>query len=217
MGMLEQKHAIVINSLKYKVDCVTVDIKDGIEVPRLYEINDGESLVYIDISTANEMVKPRWDGDAWIETATPEEIKAAENAQLARLRVILPTLEELKAAAITETKRYLTQALERPMMYNGKHYSVTMEKQNLLSTQLSRYALNTQAGEPAALSWNATGEESCPWIFEDLLALSNAIDDYVTPMVKMQQATEIEIKACAVTETVNIVVETFKQTIAHII
>ena len=126
----------------------------------------------------------------------PEELPGMRRVWIAELRGLqglTPTLEEVKAEAILETKGLLMQVLEKPIMWNGKPYSVTLEKQNLLAAQLGLFGLNEQAGIPTELSWNATGEACEPWTFEDLLTLSNAIAAHVKPLAALQRDAELDI------------------------
>ena len=106
-----------------------------------------------------------------------------------------PDIEQAKNQAILRTKQWVAAELEIPMKWtDGKYYSVTLEKQNLLSAQLGMYMMNAQTGQPITLQWNATGEPCELWEFEDLLALANDIKAYVTPIVMKQQKGEIQIK-----------------------
>lgn len=103
------------------------------------------------------------------------------------------TFDEIKAKAIGETREILAKTLEAPIRFNDKHYSVTLEKQNLLSAQLGLYGLNTQAGIETKLTWNATGEPCEPWTFEALLTLSNTIAAHVKPLAQLQREAEVSI------------------------
>ena len=69
------KEAIVINEKGFKAEYVIGDPETGI--PMYYTLQEGESLIFEDIATALRMLKPQWDGEQWIETATEEEIEAA--------------------------------------------------------------------------------------------------------------------------------------------
>ena len=108
--------------------------------------------------------------------------------------------------AIMETKWWVVDELDKGVEFNGKIYTCTLEKQNLLSAQLGLYAMNTAAGLPANLSWNAKGEPCEEWTLEDLLALSNTISAHVAPIVKAQQEAEIAIKAATSQEEINAIV-----------
>ena len=133
------------------------------------------------------------------------ELPAKRKAWIAELRELdghTLSLDDIKVEAIAETKELLTVALETPVEFNGKRYSVTLEKQNLLSAQLGLFGLNTQAGTPVPLHWNATGEPCEQWDFPDLLALSNRIAMHVTPLAQLQREAEMEINKCKTEEKV---------------
>ena len=117
-------------------------------------------------------------------------------------------LDEAKTSKIAESKMMLAEWLEtHPYQYtDGKYYSVTEEKQALLNGNLASYERATQAGIPYPLKWNSTGDECLDWSYEDLVALSLSIAAYVAPKVSMQQAYELQIKACESVDEVNKIV-----------
>lgn len=117
--------------------------------------------------------------------------------------------EEMKAKVvaavklkITESKTTLAEYLaSHPLQWtDGKYYSVTSEKQALLTSNLSLYQISTSAGQPFKLTWNSTGDECVEWTYEELAALALAIGTYVKPFVSRQQELELAIKACATME-----------------
>ncbi len=114
------------------------------------------------------------------------------------------TLDDYKAAKITDSKTQLADYLvTNPLTYSdGKQYSVTAEKQSLLTSALARYQIATAAGVDTALKWNATGEECTEWAYADLAALALAIAAYVEPLVAQQQAVEVAINACTTIDAV---------------
>ena len=89
---------------------------------------------------------------------------------------------------------------------DGKQYSVTAEKQSLLNSNLASYERAKAAGADYPLKWNSTGEECLDWSYENLVALSLSIAAYVAPKVSMQQAYELQIKACKTIEEINEIV-----------
>lgn len=179
---MDYKHYCVIDSQGYYVTLVLV--VDG--VVQNYTLKEGERL--IDAAPPGNYIKPVWDGVTWTESARAEEVAAAE-------AIILP---EAKAAKIAASKTQLADYLEaHPLTYNdGKQYSVTAEKQSLLTSALARYQIATAAGVQTTLKWNATGEECTMWEYNDLAALALAIAAYVEPLVGQQQAAEVAINAC---------------------
>lgn len=118
------------------------------------------------------------------------------------------TLEDYRAAKIGTSKTQLADYLEaHPLTYSdGKQYSVTAEKQSLLTSALARHQIATAAGVQTALKWNATGEECTVWEYADLAALALAIAAYVEPLVGQQQAAEVAINACSTVAEVEAIV-----------
>lgn len=125
--------------------------------------------------------------------ATAEELEQ-ERAEIEAAAYSLP---DHKAARVAESKGTLADYLEEhPLLWtDGKRYSVTMEKQTLLTSALARHQIAAAAGQSPELRWNASGEECAVWKYEDLAALALAIAAYVEPLVSRQQALEVEIMA----------------------
>lgn len=107
-------------------------------------------------------------------------------------------LELLKEDKISESKTSLSTYLaSHPIQWSdGKYYSVTTEKQALLTSNLALYQISASAGQPFKLTWNSTGDECVEWTYEELAALALAIGAYVKPFVSRQQELEIAIKEC---------------------
>ena len=122
--------------------------------------------------------------------------------------IVLDNIEDFKNYKIQQSKIILSEWLENnPMLYtDGKYYSVTAEKQSLLNGNLASYERAKTAGIDYPLKWNSTGAECEPWNYTDLVSLSLAIAEYVAPKVSMQQAYELQIKACETIEEVNEIV-----------
>lgn len=118
------------------------------------------------------------------------------------------TLKDYKAAKISNSKTQLAAYLEtHPLTYtDGKQYSVTAEKQSLLTSALARHQIATTAGVTTELKWNATGEECTVWEYADMAALALAIAAYVEPLVGQQQAAEVAINACTTIDEVKAIV-----------
>lgn len=114
----------------------------------------------------------------------------------------VPTEEEAlglhKEDKISESKTALSAYLaSHPIQWSdGKYYSVTTEKQALLTSNLALYQISASAGQPFKLTWNSTGDECVEWTYEELAALALAIGTYVKPFVSRQQELEIAIKEC---------------------
>ncbi len=118
-------------------------------------------------------------------------------------------LEQSKIEKITQTKQQLAEFLENhPLLYNDECYSVTQEKQALLTSAIAAYQLKVQAGVPAVLKWNTTGDVCREFTIEEITGLVIAITDYVQPRVERQQELEIQIKNCTTIEELdNIIID----------
>lgn len=112
------------------------------------------------------------------------------------------SLEPIKNNKISESKTALSEYLaSHPLQWSdGKYYSVTSEKQALLTSNLALYQISASAGQPFKLTWNSTGDECVEWAYEELAALALAIGTYVKPFVSRQQELELAIKACTTME-----------------
>lgn len=105
--------------------------------------------------------------------------------------------ENLKISKIVQTKQQLAEFLEtNHLLYNNEYYSITQEKQALLTSAISAYQLKVQANVPAVLKWNTAGDICREFTLEEITGLVITITDYVQPRVEKQQALEIQIKNC---------------------
>jgi hypothetical protein len=115
-----------------------------------------------------------------------------------------------KEKAIVYTKKLLKHRLDEGMTWtNGKKYSITLEKQNLLSAQLGMYMINAQAGIEIPLTWNASGEPCEPWTVENLCALANDISAIVSPLVSKQQYAEVKLNEAETNEEIEEILNEF--------
>ena len=120
-------------------------------------------------------------------------LRRAEKEVQADIEALKPPLEAHQKDGIIQTHMILVEALQVPIEHGGRRFTVTKEKQNLLSAQLGLFGLNSQAGIPMELSWNATGEVCEPWEFPALLELANVMAAYVEPLAQMQREAEVKI------------------------
>jgi hypothetical protein len=110
-------------------------------------------------------------------------------------------LDEYKQNKIAQSKQQLHEFLEsNPLEYNNELYSVTQEKQSLLTSAIAAYQLKIQAGIPAVLKWNTTGDICREFTLEEITGLVVAITEYVQPRVEKQQALEVAINNCTTIE-----------------
>lgn len=148
------------------------------------------------------------DNLSWLSIDNPP--RDLRNYKIVKESLVKKTPEEINPYDINKSKNQLinlskiqlTNYLENnPLLFSdGKYYSVTQEKQNLLNNAIVVYQMKVQSGLPAELKWNATGEECTIWTLEDITALALAIANYVEPLVTYQQAIEVEIRNCRTRE-----------------
>lgn len=123
--------------------------------------------------------------------------------------MLVPTEEEaikgLKDSKVSYSKTALSDYLAtHPLLWtDGKYYSVTSEKQSLLTSNLALYQISATAGMPFKLTWNSTGDECVEQTYENLATLALAIGTYVKPFVSHQQELELAIKACTTYDELN--------------
>lgn len=124
--------------------------------------------------------------------------KSTYELRVERAIAIEKTLPSVKSTLIEQSKQDLALYLKaHPLTWtDNKIYSVTKEKQSLLSQQINLYL----ADNSATLYWNASGEEIQPWTADQLIQLSKDIQEYVRPFVQYQQEKEIEINAAETVE-----------------
>ena len=155
------------------------------------------------------------DNLSWISVYNPP-LDIIRKYKVVNDKLILKTQEELNPFDMNRTKEQLIQLSKtrllqhlenNPILFtDGKRYSVTQEKQNLLNNAITVYQMKIQSGLPAELKWNATGEECTLWTLEDIVALALAIANYVEPLVTYQQAIEVQIRECTTKEELESIV-----------
>lgn len=169
-----------------------VQISDTVDISIYYH-----AMGFVDLVVENDIVTSM--------TANSE----AYQAYLAEIPATpAAEIKDAQAQRIADSKDALAEYLEsHPLTWtDGKQYSVTEDKQALLTGNLAAYQLAVTLGqENPELTWNATGEECTVWTFENLAMLAIAIKAYVKPLVAYQQKTEIAIRACITVEDVGAV------------
>lgn len=115
----------------------------------------------------------------------------------------------LKSQLITDSKKQLQQYLsQHPLTWtDGKQYSVSQEKQALLTEQLALYTMDSDI----TLYWNASGEPSKPWPIDSLIQLAKAITEYVRPYVQYQQHKEVEINSAETADQARSIIIDYNQ------
>lgn len=110
------------------------------------------------------------------------------------------TLDEMKSVMIQQSKTNLATFLENNPLFSrvkyeeGRYYKVTSEKQQQLTSKILMYEGYSKIGLPYELTWNDCGEICEEWSYAELFQLSMEIDAYVTPLVKLQQTIEVQIR-----------------------
>ena len=110
------------------------------------------------------------------------------------------TLEEYKSYRIAQSKAELEEYLESHPITSTSHggvegvYSITKEKQDLMSQQYLTYQIAKQVSpETATLTWNEAGGICTEWIEEEFIQLIMEIKAKVYPLVSYQQEIEVKI------------------------
>lgn len=126
-------------------------------------------------------------------------------------------LAKAKSELIKLSKFNLSEYLENNPLFStvkyedGRKYNVTLDKQNLLASNIITYQFAQQQGLDYQLEWNDTGEISEPWSIEELVQLSIEIKNYVSPIVQQQQRIEKAIKGCKTIEELQQIDMSFKK------
>lgn len=126
-------------------------------------------------------------------------------------------LAKAKSELIKLSKFNLSEYLENNPLFStvkyedGRKYNVTLDKQNLLASNIITYQFAQQQGLDYQLEWNDTGEISEPWSIEELVQLSIEIKNYVSPIVHQQQRIEKAIKGCKTIEELQQIDMAFKK------
>ncbi len=120
-----------------------------------------------------------------------------------------PTPEELdalfqknKRKKIELSKLMLAEFLENNPIHSTAHggvegiYSVSSDKQSLMTSQYITYQIEKTINPNARLTWNETGKTCEEWTEEEFLQLVLEIKSYVSPLVSYQQHIEERIYAC---------------------
>lgn len=109
---------------------------------------------------------------------------------------------------IALTKDWVNKELEKGIEIGDKHYTCTLEKQFILTQQLTLYLIiNKQENGETDLFWNETGEPNTNYDLENLLTIYNAMNDYIKPIILKQQEAEITLKNAKTVEEIKTLME----------
>lgn len=119
------------------------------------------------------------------------------------------SLDELKVYQITKSKKALEIYLEANPITSDCHggiekqYSITKEKQALLTQEIAIVQMAIQTGIEYQPSWNAADEPlTYDWTLEELNQLAFEVVTLVKPLVSHQQTIEANINAAQTKEEV---------------
>lgn len=123
-------------------------------------------------------------------------------------------LSQDKEEKISQSKVALSTFLEKNPLISSAHngtegvYSVTPEKQSLMSNQYMTYQIEKQINPDAKLTWNESGKECEVWTEQEFLQLIAEVKAYVYPLVSYQQSLETRIMNCTTQEELdNIIID----------
>lgn len=181
-----------------------------------YDVNfvcTSKCIVYVDTLGSNEIEITKEQYNQMTEF--PLKLTIEDGKVVAwEKTTIEPNPDELvrqlqlsKSEKILQTKQQLAEFLEaHHLLYNNEYYSVTQKKQALLTSAIAAYQLKVQAGIPATLKWNTTGDVCKEFTLKEITGLVIAITDHVQPRVERQQALEVQIINCTTIEELDSII-----------
>ena len=120
---IEYKHFCVVDDKGNYIDFVLVKQakdKESNVIDKevlFYNLQDGEKLLDVELPSES-FIKPKWENNKWIETATESEIRERE------VETQLP-IEDLKENKLHDVGMQCTQTIEQGIEFEGYHYSLT--------------------------------------------------------------------------------------------
>ncbi|HEX3077787.1 MAG TPA: hypothetical protein VHQ24_13070 [Lachnospiraceae bacterium] len=149
-------------------------------------------------------------------SATDLKVKEIEKQVMTTIKPETCTLEELKTYQIAKSKQNLETYLRTNPITSACHggiekqYSITKEKQSLLTQMVLISQMALQAGVDYQPSWNAVGEAcTYDWKITELQQLAFEIEAVVRPLVGYQQIMESTINAAKSKEEILAIEITF--------
>lgn len=118
------------------------------------------------------------------------------------------SLEEVREYKIQESKNLLKEYLKEHPITSTCHgnkegtYSITEEKQSLMTSQYTSYKVEKLVNPEATLTWNETGKSCEEWTEEEFLQLIMEIKYRVEPLVEYQRKYEESIAQCTSKEDI---------------
>ena len=189
-------------------------IVDGVfkEAPETYTFGNGYTVTNFNNDTAllaelgyKEVVRfdvPEDTRFRYIYTYEERDGKIYESRELDTSEELL---DDLKARRIAQTREDLARYLEKNPLVSAckggieKKYTVTLEKQNQLTSTVADFLSNALpiilAGTPIEqidlpMYWNAQGDICEKWTYAEIYQLKNEMMSYVRPIVEYQRYLE---------------------------
>lgn len=163
----------------YTIGGVTIDNFDH-DIPLMTELG------YKEVVTVDIPIDTRF---RYVYTYEERDGKIYESRELDTSKELL---DDLKARRIAQTKEDLASYLkDNPLVSTckggiEKEYTVTLDKQTQLFMKIVDHIINPNS----KIEWNALGEVSEEWTYEEICQLKNEITNYVTPIVEYQRKLE---------------------------
>lgn len=182
-----------------KVDMTGEGIAENLSGFILYE--DDETTVIRDCSDYKYKWNIYTEYENGIVLTNSETDREQEPIPLTRAQ-IEEELNILRMEKIEESKQLLSDHLQQHPILSSAHnnipalYSVTLEKQALMTDRYMTYQMEKTVDPDTRLEWNETGKEYEEWKEEEFLQLMLEIKKYVYPLVSYQQAIEHQIREC---------------------
>lgn len=127
------------------------------------------------------------------------------------------SLEMLKEEKIKFSKAKLASYLQENPLYSNVHnniydyYTVTEEKQNLLTSEFMSYQALKSVGVETNLTWNAQGKPCETWTEQEGIQLIGEIRAYVKPLIEYQQKKEILIQNAKTREEIENIIINYEE------
>ena len=166
--------------------------------------DEGKILILDDFTKIDKLaITPNFDISRLVEVddpdyVPPEPVSPSEVDALKLLKENQIKLSKLNLSAYLETHPLFSTVKYE----DGRYYNVTSEKQQQMTSKMMLNEMYKGQGIPYELTWNDTGNVCEPWTEVELATLSMQVDAYVTPLIKMQQTIEVQIKNATTQEEV---------------
>ena len=176
----------------YTIGGVTIDNFDH-DIPLMTELG------YKEVVTVDVPIDTRF---RYVYTYEEKDGKIYESRELDTSEELL---DDLKARRIAQTREDLARYLEENPLVSSckggveKKYTVTLEKQNQLTSTVADFLSNALPAILTGISieevdspiyWNAQGETCELWTYSEIYQLKNEMMAYVRPIVEYQRYLE---------------------------